>query len=322
MGDSINKPLISLIVPVYKVEKYLQRCIDSILRQTYENLEIILVDDGSPDDCPRICDDNAERDSRIRVIHKQNGGLSDARNAGLEVFQGEYLMFIDSDDVLPVNSVDTLYTLAKKYDAQLVIGAHTRIYNDEIPQEKFPLMQSMEQVWNSTQAIKDVFQNGCAAWARLYRKEIHAHIRFPVNEINEDEAIALQIIYRCENIVKTEQTVYYYTCRPESITTSSFSKKKLDWPIHCQSNLEWIQKYMPELESEALYRFLSSLLWAMREMALSDKILKDEERFVKSKLLEYFVQFKKLPLKKSERVRMYLIRWLPFKVYQMLESKH
>lgn len=322
MGDSINKPLISVIVPVYKVEKYLQRCIDSILRQTYENLEIILVDDGSPDDCPRICDDNAKKDGRIRVIHKQNGGLSDARNAGLEVFQGEYLMFVDSDDVLPLYSVDMLYTLAKKYDAQLVIGAHTRIYNDEIPQENFILTQSMEQVWNSTQAIKDVFQNGCAAWARLYRKEIHAHIRFPVNEINEDEAIALQIIYRCEKIVKTEQTAYYYTCRPESITTSSFSKKKLDWPIHCQNNLQWIQKHMPELECEALYRFLGSLLWAMREMALSDKIFKDEERFVKSKLFEYFAQFKKLPLKKNERVRMYLIRCLPFKIYQMLESKH
>lgn len=322
MGEVVKKPLISVIVPVYKVEKYLQKCIDSILNQTYENLEIILVDDGSPDNCPKICDENANRDSRIRVIHKQNGGLSDARNAGLEIFCGEYLMFVDSDDTLPTNSIEILYDLVEKYDAQLAIGAYMRVFNDETTQKVLTEEESTEQIWSPTQAMRDVFQNGCAAWARLYRRDIHTKIRFPVNEINEDEAIALQIIHQCETIVKTEKVVYYYTCRPASITTSSFSKKKLAWPIHCQNNLVWIQQCIPELESEALYRLFSSLLWAMREMALSDNAFEDEKRFVKSKLLEYFLQFKKLPLKKSERVRLYLIRWLPFKVYQMLELKH
>lgn len=131
MGDSINKPLISVIVPVYKVEKYLQRCIDSILGQTYENLEIILVDDGSPDDCPRICDDNAARDSRIRVLHKQNGGQSDARNTGLEVFQGAYVMFVDSDDWIEEDYIAVMFREIQTNSYDMVISGVTYVFDDK-----------------------------------------------------------------------------------------------------------------------------------------------------------------------------------------------
>mgnify|MGYP002514978694 CR=1 FL=1 len=120
------EPLISVIVPVYKVEQYLHQCVDSILNQTYRNLEVILVDDGSPDGCPAICNVYAEKDERVRVIHKVNGGLSDARNAGMAVMNGEYLSFVDSDDLLPVDAVETLLKIAVEEDADLVLGGYNR----------------------------------------------------------------------------------------------------------------------------------------------------------------------------------------------------
>lgn len=321
MGDVVKKPLISVIVPIYKVEKYLQKCIDSILNQTYENLEIILVDDGSPDNCPKICDENANRDSRIRVIHKQNGGLSDARNAGLEVFRGEYLMFVDSDDMLPVNSIEILYSLIEKYDAQLAIGEHVRVYDDEILQRQLTEVETKEQVWNPTQAVTDVFVNGCAAWARLYRRDIHDKIRFPINEINEDEAIALQVIAQCKKIVKTEKVVYYYTCRPMSITTSTFSKEKLAWPKHCEANVIWVEKYMPEVKSDALLRLLKSYLWAMREMALADKRFENEILYVKNGIKTHYKNFKRLNLSTQEKIRLMLNRYFPYLIYRTMEKK-
>lgn len=261
-------PLISVIIPVYKVEPYLRECVDSVLAQTYQNLEIILVDDGSPDNCPAICDEYAEKDARVKVIHKENGGLSDARNVGMAVAKGEYISFADSDDLLPIWAIQSLFAAIKATGAQMSIGQHVRFDDGELPllEEKY---DTEVQMLLPKEAMKNMLRHGCASWARLYCREIHKRFLFPIGEINEDEAIVLPLLGACDRIAVTQDLVYCYRCREASITTSAFSKKKLDWIRHCRNNFDYIRQHYPELEADAAYRYRGSILWAMREIALS-----------------------------------------------------
>lgn len=286
------EPLISVIVPTYNVELYLRQCVDSIIHQTYRNLEIILVDDGSPDHCGAICDEYAKKDNRIVVIHKENGGLSDARNAGMRAMHGEYLMFVDSDDWLTEDCVERLYHLAEQNDADLVIGSSDR------RDEHNGLLPSVDNIYTQTtifdreQAMQDMLAHGCSAWARLYRKDIHAGIDFPRGEINEDEAIVLEILSRCEKVVATEHIVYHYRCRSDSITTNDFSKKKLIWKDHCAANLVFVQGKYPQLERYAAARYRGSLLWSITEIAMLDDW--SEYRVEQQKIMQELVNQRKL----------------------------
>lgn len=260
--------LISVIVPIYNVEKYLDKCVDSIIDQTYRNLEIILVDDGSPDNCGQICDEYAEKDNRIKVIHKENGGLSDARNAGLKISTGKYLVFVDSDDCMTTDGIEYLYKLAKKNNAQLVIGG-TEKFIDETNEIIYTSSNQKlnEEVLNKEDAIKDFFLNGCASWARIYKREIHENIFFPIGEINEDEAIVLRLIERCTKIIKSNKIVYNYRYRPESITSSSFSLKKMDWYEHCKANLNFVKQKYPDLTEYAEKRYYSSIIFSLTSIS-------------------------------------------------------
>lgn len=316
----IAQPLVTVIVPVYKVEPYLRRCIDSIISQTYHNLEIILVDDGSPDGCPEICDEYAERDSRIKVIHKKNGGLSDARNVGLGSSSGKYVTFVDSDDWLENAAVDYMYQLIIKYDAGLVIGGMQRVENitDYILKSDWN-GKLQEACMTNVQAMQHFFQNGCAAWARLYRRSIFNDIMFPIGEINEDEAIVLPILERCGTVVLTNHVIYNYRCRPESITTASFSATKLAWQRHCADNLRFIQEKYPELEADAAARYRGSLLWSLTEIALSDGDWSEQVRELRFALRKYHALFKAAPFTYSQdKIRLEVLTWLPFPVYRTL----
>ena len=163
------EPLISVIVPIYKVEAYLRDCVDSILAQTYRNLEVILVDDGSPDNCGAICDEYAEKDSRVTVLHKVNGGLSDARNAGMAACGGEYLMFVDSDDWLAEDSVATLYELICRTGAELAIGGRERVEDGSgaVLHSEFDGTETVHTM-NRLEAMRDMLQNGCASWKFIW----------------------------------------------------------------------------------------------------------------------------------------------------------
>lgn len=308
------EPLISIIVPVYKVEEYLGPCVDSILAQSYGNIEVILVDDGSPDRCGEICDDYAKADSRVVVIHKQNGGLSDARNVGMEIAKGHWLMFVDSDDLLPANAAQILLDIAQKEDAQLVIGGHNRFYD-------VPDGAGGDPGWvvlSPQEAMGKMFRNGCAAWARLYRREIHEGIPYPVGEINEDEAIVLRLMDRCSRIAQTDAVVYHYRCRPESITTTSFSEKKLDWARHCGDNLRYIQEKHPALELAAADRYLDSLQWSLTSIALSDVKLPAVVKAMRRELRRERVLFRHVPLPRpQDRFRIALLTYGPFWLYRM-----
>lgn len=265
--------LISVIVPIYNVENYLGKCIDSIINQTYRNLEIILVDDGSPDNCGEICDQYASQDIRIRVIHKTNGGLSDARNAGMRIMNGEFLMFVDSDDWLQDNCVEILYEIQKKYKADLVIGGVQKIEDitGNILWATKNLSPLEYEYKSNEEAMKDMFINGCASWARLYKKSIHEGILFPKGEINEDEAIVLEILNRCEKVVKTNRVIYNYRFRTESITSTNWNLKKIDWYEHCKNNLKYVEENYPKLQEVAQARYISSLIWVLNNMTVDTK---------------------------------------------------
>lgn len=311
-------PLISIIVPIYKVEKFLPECIESIINQTYKNIEIILVDDGSPDNCGKICEDYQKKDSRIVVIHKENGGLSDARNAGLKIAKGTYLNFVDSDDRLPQNSIERLYKIAVKSHAQMVIGGFER-FKDETGEIFFSTDADGEKtlVMTKLEAMEDFFRDGCQAWAVLYEKKIHEDIYFPKGEINEDEAIVFQLYDRCETIVVTNAVVYSYRNREESITTTAFSEKKLVAVEHYKNNYLWLKEKYPQLSDKAWIRYFSGIVWALNNMTI------DPRRF-SAQITDFRMQLKLMMknrlwekgLSKKEKFRAILLAYF-FKGYSI-----
>ena len=219
--------LISVIVPVYKVQEYLNQCVNSIVNQTYQNLEIILVDDGSPDHCPAMCDEWAEKDPRILVIHKENGGLSDARNAGLDVASGEYIAFVDSDDWLDCNLYKSMLSEMKKHKAKIAACGIVRVYEDGHTEIG---VQYQQQVFNTAEAM-DTLTRGegfyAVAWNKLYQKCLFDGIRYPVGKLHEDEFITYRLIDRADTLVLCQNVNYFYRQRSGSIM-AQWSIRRLD----------------------------------------------------------------------------------------------
>ena len=224
-------PEISVIVPVYKVEKYLDRCVRSLLRQTFDDLEIILVDDGSPDSCGSMCDAWAEKESRIWVIHKENGGLSSARNAGLAQAHGKYICFTDSDDWVEPQMLEHLHDLLQKHpDAQMAQCAY-----EEDKEERYVKQQPAEMVevfdrqrmWEYFFRVRGEESNN-AVWNKLYRADFLQGFRF-VDTLNEDVEASFEFFHRATKLVKTNQRLCHYFVNTQGITNSAFSKKDLQY---------------------------------------------------------------------------------------------
>ena len=225
-------PKISVIVPVYKVEKYLNRCVDSILAQTLSDFELILVDDGSPDNCGIICDDYQSKDNRVVVIHKENGGLSDARNKGIERAlsngESEWITFIDSDDYVNERYLELLFSAAinnqvdlsccglKKFNGDSAVGEFDGEYNVFIAEPDILIAENhpFERY------------NISVAWARLYKKELFNNVRFPFGKLHEDEFTTYKLLYGCKNIAVVDAALYYYFENGSGITGSGASAKK------------------------------------------------------------------------------------------------
>lgn len=221
---------ISVIVPVYKVEATLERCVKSILNQTYTEFELILVDDGSPDSCGKMCDDFAVGDNRIKVIHKQNGGLSSARNAGLDIAQGEYICFIDSDDYVTDSYLELLYLAAEREQADIVIGGYEMLYPDgKRVKESLPSM--MHDRRNAVEGLMRKEHNGLfvVAWNKLYRNKLWEKERFPVGRVHEDEFVAHRLLYRSRKTLLIEDVVYYYVLNTMGITHNENEKTYCDF---------------------------------------------------------------------------------------------
>jgi len=220
--------LISVIVPVYNVEKYLKQCIESIIHQTYQNLEIILVDDGSPDNCGVICDEYAKQDKRIKVIHQENGGLSSARNAGLDIATGEYISFIDSDDYIAANFMEYLYQICIHYHVDIAECDFLRFNNNIKINELSEEIEVLNKIAMSKRINKDYVARTVIVCNKIFKRYIYQKLRFPVGKINEDEYITYKAFDECQtNIVISNQQLYYYRINEESIMQKGFNVKRL-----------------------------------------------------------------------------------------------
>lgn len=217
-----NNELISVIVPVYKVEPYLNRCIDSLLSQTYERLEIILVNDGSPDSCPQICDEYAKKDSRIKVIHKENGGLSSARNTGIEIALGRYISFLDSDDWVDKEYIATLYKLLLDTDSDISACDFLRTATESVPAPEKGVVYQFSNIEALYQFTSEFYVQMVVTWGKLYKIELFDHIRFPLGRLHEDEFTTYKLIYEAKKLVLTTSKLLYYWQREDSIMRSGF----------------------------------------------------------------------------------------------------
>lgn len=224
----MKKNLISIIVPIYNVEKYLNKCVDSIINQTYKNIEIILIDDGSPDNCGKICDEYAKKDSRIQVIHKENGGLSDARNAGLNIASGEYIGFIDSDDYIAPNMYEKLHNkiVSDKSDMAVCALSHTDENGNPV-RKTLNKNYYVNQLYNAEQFITQL-RHCVTAVNKLYKSALWDNIRFPIGKIHEDEFVFHKITEKCSYISYIMDELYFYIQHDNSITTKPFNIKRLD----------------------------------------------------------------------------------------------
>jgi len=227
----MNNDLISIIVPVYKVEKYINKCVDSIINQTYKNLEIILVDDGSPDNCPKICDEYAEKDDRVKVIHKKNGGLSEARNLGLEMAKGKYIGFVDSDDWIDYDMYEYLYNQLIINDCQVAVCGIYDVYEHDISKDA-NINKNFDEITilSNEQAVFECF-NDCNinsfAWNKLYSKNVFENIRYPVGKRFEDMFVTHKIFSLCERIVCLPNKKYYYLRRDGSICSMQHEENSI-----------------------------------------------------------------------------------------------
>lgn len=256
---NMDIPLISVIVPVYRVEEYLHRCVDSILAQTYPNIEIILVDDGSPDKCGAICDDYARSHDSILVVHRPNGGLSAARNTGLDVCHGEYIGFVDSDDFICPEMYEQLYNDILTYKTKLAF-CHTNVYRNGkvIPADYGQGTECLTKEYVMHRALAEsIWWSACT---KLYHKGLFDGIRFPEGKTNEDLAVMMRIYDGCDRIAVNKNRFYNYWNREGSITTSALNVHKFDILDNARSVAEYMHEHHPKLENPAKGILLSSTL--------------------------------------------------------------
>lgn len=279
MGD-----LISVIIPCYNVEKYIDRCMESVLNQTYRKLEIILVDDGSTDGTGKICDRYSQTDARVKVIHKENGGLSSARNAGLDICQGEYIFFVDSDDWITIDAVQYLYDLRKKYNADFSMAAYVRTRANE--KRDCLRHDYMECELTQLEFLSKLFKIGTQenvqfAWAKLYKSELFDNIQYPAGVIFEDVPTTFHIAVGSGKIAYSSHVIYYYYVNPNSITEENFNDRKFDlikvWDMvcekACQNTNEWIL-------AQAIINRKRADFGVLMKLAISNITLKEKQTYL------------------------------------------
>jgi len=244
-------PLISIIVPVYNGEAYIEKCFNSILKQTHENLEIIIINDGSKDSSPEICDKFAELDNRIKLVHQTNRGLSSVRNKGIEMASGDLIGFVDSDDSIHPNMYEMLLNNLRDYEADIAMCETTKVYdtniNEHIKESNKTIRKQQIYTFNQEEAFKNLFNEKnlvtVVPWNKLYKKEIFKHVRYPDGKVHDDEFVIHHIIQTAQKFVFTDAILYYYYHNKYSFTNEKYKLSKLDALEAIKDRVLFFEKY-------------------------------------------------------------------------------
>ena len=320
----MDNELISIIVPVYKVEKYLEKCVNSILKQTYTNLEIILVDDGSPDKCGQLCDELAKTDDRIKVFHKENGGLSDARNYGVERANGEYIGFVDSADYIHECMYEELYKAIKKSGTSIAECGVTRVYKNTLRPhyegEDYFLVLDREGYLKEYLENKRLYGS---AWCKLIHRDLAKKIKFPTGKIYEDAFYTLELLKTVDKYTLISGNYYYYYIRENSITTRSFSSKNMDY-IEIMNEIEdYTLANFPIFKEQLLVRLTFAYISIFNQLLEVDNYKrKSEYKILKNKLKDnYFKVLSNKKAPKNLKAAMFLLS-ANERLYKFMLSKY
>lgn len=283
----MENELISVIVPVFNVEKYLKKCVDSIIGQTYDNIEIILIDDGSTDNSGTICDSYLQIDSRVQVFHCDNNGVSSARNKGLKHSNGKYIFWLDSDDYISRDCISVLYSLIKRYDSDMAICNYVDgedrdyIFNDDNCEVKS---------FDSKIGLENIYKNHhysfvmAASWAKLIRKELYEDLEYPEGKIFEDIYISHYLINKCKKITYINKIMYYYFQWSKSILGKELYKAKLDYLEAFEDRIVFFDNLgYYSLKEKARIQYLHSLIWEYSRA----KYILEEKRITKEIVKSY-----------------------------------
>jgi len=298
-------PKISIIVPVYNVEKYLEKCLDSILSQTFTDFEMLLIDDGSSDYSGKICDEYASRDERVIVIHQKNQGLGAARNTGIANARGEYIGFIDSDDYIEADMYEILYNNLLKEDADMSLCGMFDCFEGVPPVIK----KKKYMVVNAEQIVDLIFKSKLAhlsVCCKLYKRHVFEKVKFPPNIVGEDAYVVLDIAMCCERVVLTTEQKYYYIHRENSITTTHFSERVFQVIRTYEKNLATIQKEFPNLENVGKMRLCWANFYVLDKMLISDveKQYEEMKKIVKFLRSQYVFIMKTKEFRRSRKIAM------------------
>ena len=279
----MKNELVSIIVPAYNVEKYIKKCINSLINQTYKNIEIILVDDGSTDGTGKICDLFSKKDKRIKVIHKENGGLSDARNCGIDIATGNYILLVDSDDYVDLEIVEFLYNNLKENNADISTCLPKKFKendNDSLKDDK----KNTNAILKKEDALENLFylkNLTVSAWGKLYKKELFKNIRYPKGKLYEDLPTTYRLFAKSNIISTNSKKMYYYLIRKGSIMNSKFNKKRMDSLYFTREQTEFVKKEYPSILNAAINQEFMEAVGIAKEIPFNKEYSKERKELIK-----------------------------------------
>ena len=306
----MSQPKLSVIIPVYQVEEYLEECVNSVLNQHFKDYEIILVDDGSKDGCPLICDEYAKKYDSIKVIHKENGGLSSARNAGLEIAQGEFVSFIDSDDYIEKDMFSSMMKHQLAQNADVVICGRYYLYGNT---RKIKSHQNVYKTMNNAEAIALMNTNilgyyDVAAWDKIYRKKLFDGIRYPEGKLSEDWYTTYKIFDRANTIVYDSSPKYVYRQREASITHS----RKINYsPIEASKEvLDFVKDNYPDYIREAEFAYVYAAIGVIDNIIEQDEIDRNKIFEIRKQIVPYLSRTIKYPgLRGKRKIQAVMVKY-------------
>ena len=314
-----NEELVSVIVPVYNTERYLKQCIDSILDQTYKNFEVILIDDGSTDGSGSLCDVYAKMDERVCVIHQENKGVSAARNAGMDAAQGEYLLFVDSDDQITLDAIDSLLKDAKHYSADIVSAVKDYVSQEGLRISKYADGNITQYTGIDALILSlEYNRNTYALHAKLFRRKFVEDVRFcEGRKVNEDNFFLFQCYTKRPLLIQHNICAYVYYLRPNSVSNSAFSEKYLDMLFFAEQKKIYIKQNLPHLERFAINMEISTHLFFLEVLCrTTDKrhksYTRNSIRFVRKNYRNYSTK------NGHERKMAWIVRYYLYPAYKFL----